>query len=267
MSILVDRDVQNLNVTIYPVDGSGNPIVGLTHASANLSIRYKIPTSTDWVTMTIVAGTAGTWTERGFVEFDSGEYQIGLPNAAIVPGGRTEIRFQYDGGKKQYTAIDAVNVSVFRAKGPIVVAADLPGVPTDDNGNLFFAIVQGDDYNDLNARGPIGPITVETDIDLLDDTIVDWLRFGATLLNGTRLTDTHIVGTAYAEATAEPNQYNVFIELASEQTDRPAGYYRWAIRAIMADSADSVTLTPGNNQLFLSPSLGGVDDFDPGSSE
>jgi len=263
MSRLVDRDVQNLNITIYPVDVAGNPIAGLTHATVGLVIEYKNSASVDWVPITLVAGTAGSWTSSGFVEFDDGEYQIGLPNAAIVPGDRTEVRFQYTGAPKQYAAIDAVNVSVFRARGPIVVAAELPGVPSSESGNLFFTIVQRDDYNDDNERGPIGPITVETVVDLDNEAVVDRVRFGATRLNGSRLSTTHFIGTAFVEATANPNEYNVFIELTSEETDREPGYYRWDVEAVLVNESDVVTLTPGNNQLFLSPSMGDNEERDP----
>lgn len=262
MSRMIDRDSQNVNITIYPVDLAGNPIVGLTHASAGLSIRYKVSASADWVPITLVAGTAGAWTSGGFVEFDDGEYQIGIPNAAIVPGDRTEVRFQLGSGPKQYAAIDAVNVSVFRARGPSVVAATLPGVPSGEDGNLFFTIVQRDDYNDDNDRGPIGPITVETPIDLDNPAVVDRVRFGATRLNGSRLTTTHFIGTAFVEATATPNEYNVFIELTSEETDSEPGYYRWDVEAVLVGESDVITLTPGNNQLLLSPSMGDNEERD-----
>ena len=260
MPRIVDRDAENLILDIVPRDVAGDPIPSLAHNAAGLSVHWRATASADWQDITLSAGAVGVWSDGGWYHLGDGIYQLGLPNAAIVPGDRTLIRLTYD-GRKQYDAIDAIAASVLKAKGPVVLQAVLPTV-ADTGDMLYFEITARDDYENDNPRGAIGPITVETEIDLLNSAVVDRIRFGACRLYGSRVVrDNDFVGTCFAEAGDAPDTYNIYIELTKDQTNREPAYYRWDVEAVLVDN-DVVTLTPGENRLRLHPSMGNNEEVD-----
>ena len=83
-SKLVELFIQDNSVT------TGEGLTGLTFSSAGLSAYYYRDTGGSAVSISLVAGSLGTWSSGGFVEIDStnmpGMYQFGLPNTAIATG-------------------------------------------------------------------------------------------------------------------------------------------------------------------------------------
>jgi len=70
-------------------DGGG--LTGLTWASAGLKVSYRRRGSAGgMVSITLGAGTRGTWNSGSFVEIDSvnapGRYELSLPNAVLASG-------------------------------------------------------------------------------------------------------------------------------------------------------------------------------------
>ena len=83
-SKLVELFIQDNSVT------TGEGLTGLTFSSAGLAAYYYRDTGGSAVSISLVAGSLGTWSSGGFVEVDStnmpGMYQLGLPNTAIATG-------------------------------------------------------------------------------------------------------------------------------------------------------------------------------------
>ena len=135
----------------------------------------------------------------------------------------------------------------------IVVDANTPIVTE----GLSFSLTAKDDFEDNADITPIGPIRIETDLDLLRVTNPPTLRFGATQRLGSRLsTTTFIDGTAYAEAVAgEPNQFDIYIEVDKAALSKPPGAYSWDVEAVFGASTQDVrTLVDG--LLTLKASMG-----------
>ena len=104
-----------------------------------------------------------------------------------------------------------------------------------------FTIVARDTYEDSADVQPIGPFRITTALPLLRESSPPTLVFGATQRIGSQLGTVTFPGTAYAEAVAgETDQFDVFIELTSAQTDRTPGVYSWAVRAEFAAAAQTV---------------------------
>ena len=104
-----------------------------------------------------------------------------------------------------------------------------------------FTIVARDTYADSADVRPIGPFRVTTPLPLLRESNPPTLVFGATQRIGSQLGTVTFPGTAYAEAVeGESDQFDVFIELTSAQTDRVAGAYAWAVRAEFAEAVQTV---------------------------
>jgi len=67
------------------------PLSTLTSSTTGLKWTYLTEGATSVTTVSIVAGTLGTWTSGGFIPVDTvnmpGEYELGVPNAALASGG------------------------------------------------------------------------------------------------------------------------------------------------------------------------------------
>ncbi len=77
-------------------DGSG--LAGLTNASGGLTWYYFLYGASASVSVTLAAGTLGTWSTGGFKEMDAthmpGWYEIGIPNAALASGQSVAMHLQ-----------------------------------------------------------------------------------------------------------------------------------------------------------------------------
>ena len=112
MPRLVERTAENLILRIRLRTGNGTLVTGLAHNTATLAVRYMRPSDTSWQTVSLVAGTIGTYTANSWKEIGGGWYQLCLPNAAIVPGERTDIEIAYSAHTPWADSIDAVLVSM-----------------------------------------------------------------------------------------------------------------------------------------------------------
>lgn len=110
MPRIVERTAQDLLLTIQVVDDVYEPITGLVYDSAGLAVHWRLSASVAWQAVTLVAGTLGTWSSGGWIEIGEGLYQLGLPNAAILPGDSTIVRLTNGSYPKQYDSVDAVAV-------------------------------------------------------------------------------------------------------------------------------------------------------------
>lgn len=92
-SINYNGGIQNVWIDI--LDSSGNRVTSLTYLSS-ITITYLGPSDTSANTITLVAGTIGSAISGGFVHYDNGIYQLGLPAAAALEIGPVVV--QYSGG-------------------------------------------------------------------------------------------------------------------------------------------------------------------------
>lgn len=150
MSRTVDRDATDLILTIRLADIADTPITGLAHNAAGLEVAWLNSASTAWTVVTLVAGTVGTFTERGWVAIGNGIYQFCLPNAAIAAGDRTMVRVTYGSNPPRYDSVDAVMYPLTPADRVIVAVprlvaqSTLGGIPqlrrvdVDQPGELTF---------------------------------------------------------------------------------------------------------------------------------
>ena len=96
-----------------------------------------------------------------------------------------------------------------------------------------FVIVEGNDHKVGNARGGIGPLTVTTPVPLTDPSVT--LEVGFTQKIGIAYTGPKFNGTATAVATANPDEYEVTIEIdGANSLGKPPGVYGFDIRALQS---------------------------------
>lgn len=105
---VADRTATNISELVLLLDDNGVPIVDVPFSSPQLSIQYKTATDSTWQTITLVAGSASTWISGGWIHLGEGIYNLGIPNEAIRPGGRINIRAKYDTNFAQFDAIDFI---------------------------------------------------------------------------------------------------------------------------------------------------------------
>lgn len=69
---------------------TGAPLTGLAFNAAGLTCYYHRSSAASATSITLADGTVGTWSSGGWKQIDAtnapGEYQIGIPNAALVAG-------------------------------------------------------------------------------------------------------------------------------------------------------------------------------------
>lgn len=105
--MIADRNQQNLILNVRMLDDLGSPINSLVWNSATLEIDYK-PYRGSWTSVTLSAGTLGSWSSGGFVEDpeNDGIYELGAPNESRISGHRTLWRFRYGGNNFRYDSVD-----------------------------------------------------------------------------------------------------------------------------------------------------------------
>src|SRR6266511_1605423 len=95
--LLIKAGATSRMIEVFATDATsavGAGLTGLTNATANLSAAYYREGANAAVTISLVAGTVGTWASGGFVAVDAvklpGLYQLGLPNAALAAAAGVE---------------------------------------------------------------------------------------------------------------------------------------------------------------------------------
>jgi len=70
---------------------TGAGLASLAHNSSGLVAKYRREGQASWTTISLVTAAAGTFTSGGFIESSSGaggEYELGLPDAALASGAK-----------------------------------------------------------------------------------------------------------------------------------------------------------------------------------
>ena len=69
---------------------TGLGLSGLVYNTADLAAAYRREGQNSWTVITLATMTLGTWTSGGFVASGSrdGDYELGLPNAALASGAK-----------------------------------------------------------------------------------------------------------------------------------------------------------------------------------
>ena len=168
-------------------------------------------------------------TDGGFRNIADHIYEFCWPDAVIVPDETTIIRYTYD-GRSEY---DTISARVPVGGSSVVISADIEETPTA----LAFTIRQEADYSDDANMDDIGPIRVDTSIDI---TAATSLAFGARrkISLKTYEDDVTFTGTArYVAVSGQPTQYDLYITITSASTDdaiAKAGDYGWDIEALFS---------------------------------
>lgn len=221
--MFLDRDATNSIVIVLVVDDNNSPQTGIAYNDATFALEY-LDLVTGWTAVSLVSATNGTYTSAGWSEVSDGSYQFGVPNSWVVAGKFTNIRYKLGANSYRYDTlqwIGGADVQVSTAdleaafSATWTQAANLPFFPVTGD----FQIVEGDDHNQNNDRGAVGPFTVTTNVDLLDADVS--LRSGFTYKTGTRYSGDSFNGGAYAEAISGhdysdltiEHPYNVYVEV------------------------------------------------------
>jgi len=212
---------------------AGARIVDVGHDDADLVVRYRRPADSTWQTVTLVAGTPSTYTSAGWVAAGNGWHEFGLPNAAIVPGQRTEIEIVYDTNKPQIESIDAIipPIDPQQIASLVVDGFGSSSVLLSVMGRFATAselnLRQGDDYD--NTIGTAFEKQIELagfDFDAAGLTV----RFGAGSVPGTSL----LSGTASLHDKAVGSA-KLRLEFTRSQTTAIAqGTYNWDAELVTA---------------------------------
>ncbi len=282
--MLVDRTETQPLLLIRIIDDAGEPITGIIDeddVDEELSVALFAHLGTAWSTLTLTAGAVGTYTANTIAEIGAGIYQLCLASSAITPGGVTLIRVVYAANIPLYDAIvarggtdwtaaersqiryrlglDGTRSAPTEADPTLPVTVTTTAIisvdsPTPDSAGRF-EVIQRDDYEDDDDIAPIGPIRIETTQDLLREESPPTLLFFAKQSIGRRFSEVVVEGTAYAVAvTGEANQYDIFIEVTSEQLNKIPGEYGWDVKAVYSDE-DRSTLVHGTMLLRESMDL------------
>lgn len=160
MSRNVNRDASSLILTIRLSDESDAPITSIPFDDVDLQVAWLNSSSSDWTVVTLFEGTVGEFVSNGWAEVGNGIYQYCLPNVAIAPGDRTQIRVTYASHPPLYDAIDAVIVDAVNIPNLADALADaLAGTSLTINSPIFsgedgqnLSLIQGDDYSNTPVR-------------------------------------------------------------------------------------------------------------------
>lgn len=247
--MLVSRTASSLNLRVRLVDNDDDPLPNIAYNNADLTVRYRRPTDTSWQTITLVAGTPGSWTANGWIGIGGGWHELGLPDAAIVPGGRTELEIVYAANRPQADAIDAVlgladdeaETIAESVAEQVLDAFAASQLLLTDLGRFVTAseinLRQGDDY--LASKGTAWEKTIT--LAGYDFTTVGLtVRFGAGNIAGQPI----ITGTASLHDKAVGS---VKLRLEFDRNDTKAiaqGSYHWDAEVVDSDG-DVLTIDGG----------------------
>jgi hypothetical protein len=93
--MLVTDNATNVRQPIEIVDADNAPATGLTYLSS-ITFAYKRPTDEDWQNVSLVDGSS-THADGGFRLLAGNVYEFCWPDAVVVAGESTLVRYVYDG--------------------------------------------------------------------------------------------------------------------------------------------------------------------------
>lgn len=250
--MLVPTTATSVRIPLRVVDNALDPIESIAYNDVDLTVQYRRPADASWQTITLASGGT-TYTSGGWREFGDGVYELCVPNTAIVAGEITLIKLTYSTNDPLYDRIEARLPPVSRT---VVVDATVPVSGGEEEEVLYFEVNQLDDYDYESAVGAIGPIRVETTLDL---GAADTIRFGATRKTGLgRYKDTeHFEGTVTAEAVVGVDDtYDIYIDVTDTELDVEPGRYGWDIEAIFGTGPTALTRTFLSGECDVNKSMG-----------
>lgn len=227
----VASDATSVLLTLIPRDVSGTPIAGILWNDADLAVHWRSSVSDVWQAITLAAGTAGLWSDGGWIHLGNGVYQLGLPNDAVVAGDRTTIRLTYGTEPLQYDSIDAVIPPIDSAAiaALVIEGFSASSILLSELGRFASAseinLRQGDDY--LAAKGTAYEKTIT--LPGYDFTAAGLtVRFGAGTTPGTPL----ITGNPSLHDQTV-GSVKLRLEFARSQTkDISQGSYNWDVEVV-----------------------------------
>lgn len=244
--MLVSTAATDVRQPVEVVDSNNAPATGLTYLSA-ITFAYLRPADSSWQSVTLASGTSAH-TDGGFRVRAGNVYEFCWPDAAIVAGESTLVRYIYDG----VTHYDVIEARLSTVSGITIVSA----ATTQPNDAGSFTIRQLTDYHSDTQR--IGPFQVVSELDLTTGVT---LRWGATKKIGfssyvarTETTQT-FVGTADATAVdGEVDTYEIYLSATAAELDKEPGAYGWNCEAVITSGGRIQDIIFG--ECTLLPSFG-----------
>ena len=116
----------NIQAEAVLLMGSSGPITGIAYNASGLTVQWWTDNSSSNTTLTLVAGTLGTYTSSGWVERGNGYYELSLPVACYGVTGARHLYFSVSGvsgltypyfGEIDLTAFDMQDGSLLGTTG------------------------------------------------------------------------------------------------------------------------------------------------------
>ena len=114
--MLVATNATDVRTLVQLRDSAGQPITGMTHDAAGLSVYYRRPQDAVWVAIALQVGGVA-WVSGGWREYGDGVYQLCLPNVVMVPNESTAILVVNGVNPRVVDVIDA-RLSPGQSEGP-----------------------------------------------------------------------------------------------------------------------------------------------------
>lgn len=167
--MIVDRDATEVILLVKLVDLQNVAITGVAHNDASLALEYMQPGDTGFSTLSLVAGTLGTYISASWVEVGGGIYQFCAPDTFVVAGKYTTIKITYDIYDPWY---DTVMATGNAGEVTIDMAQATPGGSTTgaqlDNIQEVGSTSGGTDTSgtgNSTAQWPTASVTTDVEID------------------------------------------------------------------------------------------------------
>jgi hypothetical protein len=240
----VDRNAEELMLTVRLATAADVPITGVAYNDGTLSVSYMTSASDDWQDITLVDGDVDAWSSAGWAEVGEGIYRLGLPNAAIVPGDRTMIRISRGSNPVRYDSIDAVvydPASTAQAVANVMASVSLNlQQQITVSGQSDIVVYQGDDYTRSGWR-------VNLDTSELDDPDMDLSAYKLIIA-----ADTNPRIALRLEIVGDPGEHYALLQPPSSITEAwPTGRFGLLYRIEWAEN--EYTTLNGRTNLQILP--------------
>lgn len=168
--MLVATNATNVRTPVQVVNADNAPVTGLTYLSA-ITFGYRRPADAAFTDVSLVDGTSAH-TDGGFRSLGGHVYEFCWPDAVVVPGEATLVRYVYD-GVTRYDVIEARIAPLDPTELAQALATEI-GATADElaqavatrlsaiqlsvqqqitiSGGTQLSVVQGDDYTRVGVR-------------------------------------------------------------------------------------------------------------------
>ena len=159
----LQRAVQSVHEPLILLNSSGAGITGVAYSTP--VVQYRCDNSATWTTVTLVAGTLGTYTSGSWVEDSDGQYQLDFPSSIYATASAKEIYVRVSGITGQTPAVmcftrqlvavnpqdgQAAGMASLPSSGQLAVTPSaniLPGNVTGPYKNIWYVATTGNDSN------------------------------------------------------------------------------------------------------------------------